>query len=54
MNDGLVPSGLSVVCETCESDIDFPDDHADLGICRHCGVAFLVDVAPEAVDAGAS
>ena len=54
MNHGLAPAGLSprgmdTVCETCESDIDFPDDYADLGICRQCGIAFLID-AP-AVDA---
>jgi hypothetical protein len=47
MNDGLTPSGLSVVCETCESDIDFLDGFAeDMGVCRQCGIAFLVD-APE-------
>ena len=26
MSDGLASSGLSMICETCESDIDFPDD----------------------------
>ena len=51
MNDGLAsaglsPKGLDIVCETCESDIDFPDEYADLGVCRQCGVAFLID-APE-------
>jgi hypothetical protein len=49
MSDGLTPSGLSIVCEACESDIDFPDDYADLGVCRQCGVAFLID-APAAED----
>ena len=48
MNNGLVDAGLSslglsIVCETCESDIDFPDDFADVGVCRHCGIAFLID-----------
>jgi hypothetical protein len=44
MNDGLTSSGLSVVCETCESDIDFPDDStAETCVCRHCGMAFLID-----------
>ena len=43
MNQGLASAGLSIVCETCESDIDFPDDYADLGVCRQCGVAFLID-----------
>ena len=46
---GLSPRGMDTVCETCESDIDFPDEYADLGVCRQCGVAFLID-AP-AVDA---
>ena len=53
MNHGLAPAGLSprgmdTVCETCESDIDFPDDYADIGVCRQCGVAFLVDADPTA------
>jgi len=48
MNHGLAPAGLSIVCETCESDIDFPDDYADIGVCRQCGVAFLVDADPTA------
>jgi hypothetical protein len=43
MNHGVASAGLSIVCETCESDIDFPDDYADLGVCRQCGVAFLID-----------
>jgi len=42
-DDGLAMSGLAVVCATCENDIDFPDDFADVGVCRHCGFAFLVD-----------
>ena len=46
-SDGLSPRGIDTVCETCESDIDFPDDYADLGVCRQCGVAFLID-APAA------
>lgn len=33
-----------MVCETCESEIDVPDEHAELGVCRHCGIAFLLDV----------
>lgn len=40
---GLSAHGLDTVCETCESDIDFPDGYADLGVCRQCGVAFLID-----------
>jgi hypothetical protein len=47
MTDGLAPSGLSIVCETCESDIDFADDSAELGICRQCGLAFFVETATD-------
>ena len=47
---GLSPRGEAIVCETCESDIDFPGDFADLGVCRHCGIAFLID-APAATEA---
>ena len=46
-SDGLSPRGMDTVCETCESDIDSPDEYADLGVCRQCGVAFLID-APAA------
>jgi hypothetical protein len=50
MNDGLTSYGLSTVCETCESDIDFPDDlTVETCVCRHCGMAFLVD--PPAAEA---
>lgn len=41
--DSLVNLGLAVVCETCESEIDVLDDAADHGVCRHCGIAFLLD-----------
>jgi len=44
MSDGLTSHGLSIVCQTCEADIDFPDDEtAETCLCRHCGIAFLVD-----------
>lgn len=44
MRDGLTSYGLSTVCETCEGDIDFPDDStAEACVCRHCGMAFLID-----------
>ena len=44
MNESLYDLGLALVCETCESEIDFPDDLAsDVGICHQCGVAFLVE-----------
>lgn len=36
--------GDVLMCETCDSEIDFPDDlAAERGVCRHCGIAFLVD-----------
>ena len=40
---GLTSQGLFVVCETCESDLDFADDFSDTGVCRQCGIAFLID-----------
>ena len=40
--NGLDFSGLSTVCATCDSDIDFLDE-SELGICRQCGEAFLFD-----------
>ena len=44
MNDSLIDLGLALTCETCESEIDFPDDaSSEVGICRECGLAFLVD-----------
>ena len=52
--DGLLSHGLSTVCETCESDIDFPDDHAELGVCRQCGIAFLIDAPASTAEIHAS
>lgn len=53
MRDGLTSYGLSIVCQTCEADIDFPDDQTtETCVCRHCGIAFLID-AP-AIEAPAS
>ena len=43
MDESLVNTGLALTCETCESEIDFPDEIAsEVGICRQCGIAFLV------------
>ena len=43
MNESLTDLGLALVCETCQSEIDFPDEVAsEVGICRQCGIAFLV------------
>jgi hypothetical protein len=48
VNDSLIDSGLTMVCETCESEIDFPDEIAsEVGICRQCGIAFLVGALAE-------
>jgi predicted amidophosphoribosyltransferase len=45
MSESLTDLGLALVCETCESEIDFDDGlGAEVGICRQCGMAFLVDV----------
>ena len=44
MSESLVDLGLALVCETCECEIDFPDaTTAEVGVCRECGIAFLVD-----------
>jgi hypothetical protein len=46
MSESLADLGLALVCETCECEIDFPDGLAsEVGICRQCGMAFLVDEA---------
>jgi hypothetical protein len=48
MDDSLLHQGLAIVCETCESEIDFTVDRSDeVGVCRQCGLAFLVE-APTA------
>jgi hypothetical protein len=51
----LVDEGLHMVCETCESEIDFPDEVAsEVGICRQCGIAFLVGRLAEDSSTGRS
>ena len=48
MNDSLVDLGLALMCDTCESEIDFPDElSSEMGICRQCGMAFLVETPAE-------
>ena len=48
MSESLVDEGLHPVCETCESEIDFPDEvSSEVGICRQCGMAFLVGALAE-------
>lgn len=34
-----------LVCETCDCEVELLDEHADRGVCRQCGIAFLLDVA---------
>jgi predicted amidophosphoribosyltransferase len=46
VTESLVELGLAVICETCESEIEPGTDPAE-GICRQCGLAFLVE--PDAV-----
>lgn len=44
-NESPTDLGMELVCETCESELDFPDDgRNDTGVCRQCGIAFLIDV----------
>jgi hypothetical protein len=51
MSQSLVDLGLALVCETCECEIDFPDELAsEVGVCRECGIAFLVE--PPAAHSG--
>jgi hypothetical protein len=52
---GLGLYGLFTVCETCDSEIDFPEGlESELGICRACGEAFLVEFAPSGTIARSS
>jgi hypothetical protein len=52
MRHSLAHIGLALVCETCDGEIDLPDDlEAGTGMCRQCGIAFLVD-APYDVSVG--
>jgi hypothetical protein len=49
MRHSLELIGLAMVCETCDGDVDLPEDlAAGTGICRQCGIAFLVDAPYEA------
>jgi hypothetical protein len=49
MRHSLELIGLAMVCETCEGEIDLPEDlESGTGMCRQCGIAFLVDAPYEA------
>jgi hypothetical protein len=42
--------GLMLLCEVCEGEVELPDDRGPgTGVCRQCGIAFIVD-APYAAD----
>jgi hypothetical protein len=42
--------GLVLVCETCDGEVDLPDElESGTGLCRQCGIAFVVD-APYAAE----
>jgi hypothetical protein len=48
MSNSLRHIGLGLTCETCDGEIELPDDlEAGTGICRQCGIAFLVDAPYE-------
>ena len=50
MDTSLRSLGLMLLCEVCEAEIDLPDNLVEgTGICRHCGIAFILD-APYAAD----
>lgn len=49
MTESLIDLGLAVACETCESEIEL-DTSSSEGLCRQCGLAFLLD--GPAADAG--
>ncbi|WP_162891345.1 hypothetical protein [Aeromicrobium sp. A1-2] len=44
MRTSLHHVGLAMECEACGDDIDLPADlESGTGVCRQCGIAFLVD-----------
>jgi DNA-directed RNA polymerase subunit RPC12/RpoP len=47
VTESLVDLGLAVICETCESEIDLDTDPT-MGVCRQCGLAFLIEPEPTA------
>ena len=50
MRNSLALIGLAMVCETCEGEIDLPEDlESGTGMCRLCGIEFLVDAPYDAV-----
>jgi hypothetical protein len=48
MRHSLELIGLATACETCEGEIDLPEDlESGIAMCRQCGIAFLVDAPYE-------
>lgn len=44
MRQSLAHIGLAMVCEACNGEIELPEDlESGSGMCRQCGIAFLVD-----------
>lgn len=41
MTESLRIDGLTVRCETCDSEVD--GDDTAIAVCRACGLAFLLD-----------
>jgi hypothetical protein len=50
MTESLIDLGLAVACETCESEIELDASSDEVGLCRQCGLSFLLD--GPAADAG--
>lgn len=44
MRNALAHIGLALVCETCDGEVELPEDlESGSGLCRQCGTVFLVD-----------
>ncbi len=52
MRHSLELIGLAMTCETCEGEIELPEDlESGTSMCRQCGIAFLVDAPYESARA---
>lgn len=44
MDSSLRYLGIMLLCDTCDGEVDLPEDLEDgTAMCRHCGIAFLID-----------
>ena len=43
MDTSMRHLGIMLICETCEGEVDLYDEDAPIQ-CRHCGIAFAIDV----------